>query len=150
MSADTAKAATEADTAVVHRSYPHESARLHVTGAATYIDDMREPAGTLHVACGLSPKARGRLLSLGLDEVRRATGVVAVLGAVDVPGSNDIAPHARDEPMFAAFPLSVGVANVMDQIDRISRPPAYVTERRSGAGFVELTNYLLAARCLGG
>ena len=52
----------------------------------------------------------------------------------------------NDEPMFAAFPLSVGVANVTDQIDRIARPPAYVTEQRSGAGFVELTNYLLAAR----
>ena len=52
----------------------------------------------------------------------------------------------NDEPMFAAFPLSVGVANVTELIDRIARPPAYVTATRSGAGFVELANYLLAAR----
>ena len=56
----------------------------------------------------------------------------------------------NDEPMFAAFPLSVGVANVLDLFDRIRRPPTYVTVRRSGAGFVELTNYLLAARSPGG
>ena len=52
----------------------------------------------------------------------------------------------NDEPMFAAFPLSVGVANVSEHLDRIRHRPAYVTPSRSGAGFVELTNYLLAAR----
>ena len=52
----------------------------------------------------------------------------------------------NDEPMFAAFPLSVGVANVIAHLDRIRRPPTYVTPSRSGAGFVELTKYLLAAR----
>lgn len=52
----------------------------------------------------------------------------------------------NDEPMFSAFPLSAGVANVIALIDRIRCPPAYVTERRSGAGLVELTNYLLVAR----
>ena len=34
-------------TAVVHKPLPHDSARLHVQGAATYIDDIGEPAGTL-------------------------------------------------------------------------------------------------------
>ena len=27
---------------------PHDSAELHVSGAATYTDDVREPAGCLH------------------------------------------------------------------------------------------------------
>ncbi len=52
----------------------------------------------------------------------------------------------NDEPMFAAFPISVGVANVTEHLSRIYHPPAFVTPSRSGAGFVELTNYLLAAR----
>ncbi len=52
----------------------------------------------------------------------------------------------NDEPMFAAFPLSVGVANVADYLDRIRDLPQFVTQGRSGNGFVELTNYLLAAR----
>src|SRR5204863_521189 len=35
---------------VVGRALPHESARLHVAGEATYVDDMPEVAGTLHAA----------------------------------------------------------------------------------------------------
>ena len=40
---------------------PHESAHLHVAGAAPYVDDLPELAGTLHAALGLSPVAHGRL-----------------------------------------------------------------------------------------
>ena len=36
----------------------HESAHLHVSGAATYIDDIPEHAGTLYAALILSPVAR--------------------------------------------------------------------------------------------
>ncbi len=43
---------------VVRKPIPHDSAPLQVQGAAAYIDDLREPAGLLHVALGLSPKAR--------------------------------------------------------------------------------------------
>lgn len=50
----------------------------------------------------------------------------------------------NDEPMFAAFPISVGVSNVVDQIDMIAHPPAYVASRRSGAGFIEFVDMLLA------
>jgi HAD superfamily hydrolase (TIGR01484 family) len=52
----------------------------------------------------------------------------------------------NDEPMFQAFPLSVGVANVREATGRIEHLPAFVTDERSGAGFIELANYLLAAR----
>jgi len=52
----------------------------------------------------------------------------------------------NDEPMFAAIPLSVGVANVVDFADRLKAKPAYVTPSRSGAGFAELADFLLAAR----
>ncbi len=88
-------------TAVVHKPLPHDSARLHVQGSATYVDDIREPAGTLHVAIGMADKAAGRLKSLDLAAVRAAPGVVAVLTAADIPGKNDIAPVFADEPLFA-------------------------------------------------
>ena len=52
----------------------------------------------------------------------------------------------NDEPLFAAFPLSVGVANVRDEAHRMRHLPAYVTEARSGAGFVELAAHLLRLR----
>src|SRR5579872_1399547 len=87
-------------TAVVHKPLPHDSARLHVQGAATYVDDIGEPAGTLHIAIGMADKACGRLKSLGLEAVRGAPGVVAVLTAGDIPGKNDIAPVFADEPLF--------------------------------------------------
>src|SRR5271170_5065989 len=88
-------------TAVVHKPLPHDSAVLHVQGAANYVDDIGEPAGTLHVAIGMADKACGKLKSLGLDAVRAAPGVIAVLTAADIPGKNDIAPVFADEPLFA-------------------------------------------------
>jgi HAD superfamily hydrolase (TIGR01484 family) len=49
----------------------------------------------------------------------------------------------NDAPMFAYFPNAVGVANVAPFLDRIATPPAYVTSREAGAGFVELVDFLL-------
>lgn len=56
----------------------------------------------------------------------------------------------NDEPMFAATPLSVGVANILDCAQRLRHLPAFVTRRRSGQGFVELAEHLLAGRRAGG
>jgi HAD superfamily hydrolase (TIGR01484 family) len=50
----------------------------------------------------------------------------------------------NDAPMFAYFPNSIGVANVVDFGERISPQPAYVTKKRCGAGFVEVADSLLA------
>ena len=80
----------------------HESATLHVTGAARYIDDIPLPAGTLHVALGLSPVAHGRLNGLDLSAVHSAPGVVAVLQASDIPGENNVGPILKDDPIFAS------------------------------------------------
>jgi xanthine dehydrogenase large subunit len=85
----------------VHQALAHDSAQRHVQGAAAYIDDLREPEGTLHIACGLSPKARGALTAMDLDAVRSHPGVVAVLTAADVPGVNDVSPSIGGDPMFA-------------------------------------------------
>ena len=50
----------------------------------------------------------------------------------------------NDAPMFDFFPHSVGVANVRAFLDRIDKPPAYITQAESGDGFAELANALLA------
>jgi hypothetical protein len=52
----------------------------------------------------------------------------------------------NDAPMFGYFPNSVGVANVLDFADRLESLPAWITRQRSGAGFVELCEAMLAAR----
>ncbi|NMG48382.1 xanthine dehydrogenase molybdopterin binding subunit [Azoarcus communis] len=79
----------------------HESAVLHVTGSASYIDDLPELRRTLHAAIGLATAAHARVLSINLDAVRAAPGVVAVLTADDIPGLNDFGPVVHDDPIFA-------------------------------------------------
>ncbi|MBL8319351.1 MAG: xanthine dehydrogenase molybdopterin binding subunit [Burkholderiaceae bacterium] len=86
---------------VVGTPAPHESAHLHVAGAATYIDDLPELAGTLHAALGLSPVAHGRLRGLALDRLRALPGVVDVFGADAIPGPNDCGPIVHDDPILA-------------------------------------------------
>src|SRR6478672_8073594 len=84
----------------VHKPLPHDSGAKHVQGSAEYIDDIPEPIGTLHIAVGGTPVARGTLRSLDLSEVRNAPGVVAVVTAADIPGKNDISPGSADEPVL--------------------------------------------------
>ena len=87
---------------LVGRALPHESALRHVTGTARYVDDLAEPAGTLHVAPGWCRSiARGRLLAMDLSAVAAHPGVVAVLTADDVPAVNDCSPSVGGDPVFA-------------------------------------------------
>jgi len=81
---------------------PHESAHLHVTGRATYVDDIAVPAGTLHAALGLSSVAHGRIRVLDLSAVRAAPGVRDVIVAADIPGINDCGPVKHDDPILCA------------------------------------------------
>ncbi|HEY3147146.1 MAG TPA: molybdopterin cofactor-binding domain-containing protein, partial [Dongiaceae bacterium] len=87
----------------VRNMVAHDSAAKHVAGTAIYVDDIPEPAGTLHAAPGLSARAHARIRSLDLAKVRTAPGVVLVLTAKDIPGTNDVSPiGAGDDPVFAA------------------------------------------------
>jgi xanthine dehydrogenase large subunit len=86
---------------VVRKPIAHDSAVRHVSGQAVYVDDMREPEGTLHLAPGGAPVARGHIRSLDLDAVRAASGVVAVLTAADIPGHNNVGAIVPDEPLLA-------------------------------------------------
>ena len=87
--------------AEVGQSRPHESALLHVLGEATYTDDIPEVQGTLHAALGLSSKAHANILSMNLDAVKNAPGVVAVFTAKDIPGTNDCGPIIHDDPILS-------------------------------------------------
>ncbi|MDD2859757.1 MAG: xanthine dehydrogenase molybdopterin binding subunit [Acidiphilium sp.] len=83
----------------------HESAHLHVAGAAPYTDDIPELAGTLHAALGLSPVAAGTLLGIDRDALCAMPGVVAVFTAADIPGANDCGPVFHDDPVLAESDL---------------------------------------------
>ncbi|MEO6217921.1 MAG: xanthine dehydrogenase molybdopterin binding subunit, partial [Sphingomonas sp.] len=85
----------------VNQPLRHDSAVEHVAGHARYVDDMPEAPGLLHLAFGLAADGHAQLLSLDLDAVRAAPGVVAVLTAADIPGVNDVSPVKGDDKLFA-------------------------------------------------
>ncbi|MCE5974445.1 xanthine dehydrogenase molybdopterin binding subunit [Sinirhodobacter sp. WL0062] len=82
-------------------SLPHDSARLHVTGQARYLDDIPTPEGTLHLAFGLSTEASATIDAIDLDAVRQSPGVLHVLLAADLPFANDASPAPLPEPVLA-------------------------------------------------
>ncbi|WBU58855.1 xanthine dehydrogenase molybdopterin binding subunit [Paracoccus albus] len=85
----------------VHQDLQHDSAVKQVSGRADYTDDIAEPRDTLHAYLGVADVAHGRIVTMDLEAVRNAPGVVDVLTAADIPGINDISPdHRDDEPVF--------------------------------------------------
>lgn len=53
---------------------------------------------------------------------------------------------ANDSPMFGAFPVSIGVANVADFLDRMPHAPRFITEGNGGHGFAEGVDHILGLR----
>ena len=94
-------AADETITGGVRTPLRHDSAHKHVAGTAQYVDDLPEPPGLLHVYIAMSERAHARIVSMDLAAVRAAPGVACVLTAADIPGTNDVAPVAGDDPLFA-------------------------------------------------
>ncbi|MEC7241603.1 MAG: HAD-IIB family hydrolase [Myxococcota bacterium] len=53
---------------------------------------------------------------------------------------------ANDEPLFATFGLSIGVANVAEFLPRMKTAPRFITEKNGGHGFAEGIARLLSLR----
>ena len=113
---------------VIGQPLAHDSAELHVAGAARYVDDLPEPSGTLYAALGMSTEAHARIVSLDLKDVSAAPGVVAVITACDIPGVNNIGPVVPDEPalatdlvQFAGQPIFAVAATSVEAARRAAR-----------------------------
>jgi xanthine dehydrogenase large subunit len=104
--------------ATVGDALAHDSAHLHVSGRATYADDVREPQGTLHAAIAYSPVAHGVLRSVDLAAVLASENVIAAFTAKDIPGQNLYGAITHDEPFLAA-----------DRVEFIGQPIAIVVAR---------------------
>ncbi len=84
------------------------------------------------------------------DKLTTSKAMMAELFGVDI--GRDAAAYVfsgdspNDEPMFGFFPNAVGVANVAEFAGRLAYQPRWITEARSGAGFVELARALIEAR----
>jgi len=92
----------------------HESAGLHVTGEAVYIDDIAPPSGLLAGRVHCSPHARARILRIDVGAARALPGVHAVICHRDIPGENQMGPVIRDEVCLAGDEVQcVGQAVVL-------------------------------------
>lgn len=87
-----------------------------------------------------------------LPQQSKAAGLLAVMQA-DFPGYTPqqtvtIGDSPNDETLFdtTVFPLSVGVANVLNYRDRLQHEPAYITAAAEGQGFCELAHWLMGAQ----
>jgi HAD superfamily hydrolase (TIGR01484 family) len=57
-----------------------------------------------------------------------------------------VGDSTNDQAMFAAFPLSVGVANLRRFSTQLRTWPAYIADGERGTGFAEVARAVLAAR----
>ena len=70
-----------------------------VTGKTRYVEDIVMP-GMLYAAVLRSPHHHARLLWLDIQTAEKATGVVRILTAADIPGENGLTGYSRDEPVL--------------------------------------------------
>lgn len=84
------------------------------------------------------------------DKLAGCRGLVGELWDASLDDQVDrwmyVGDSANDEPMFAHFPHSVGVANVRDFLDRMEAWPRYITRGSGGHGFAEVLERVLEAR----
>lgn len=111
----------------VGKSITHESAHLHVSGKANYVDDIPEVEGTLYAGLGLAEIAHGKIINMDLSAVWQAEGVVTVLTGTELL-HNNCGPVVADEPIIATDTVSffgqvifVVVAKTYQQAQQASR-----------------------------
>ncbi len=83
------------------KSLAHDSAALHVTGEATYVDDMPNVPQALHIAIGGASIAAGCITSIDLSAVLASEGVVDVLTHEHIPAEKDIGPVFPGDPLLS-------------------------------------------------
>ncbi len=84
---------------LVGQPVPRKEGRDKVTGQARYVDDLRFP-GMLHGATVRSACARGRLRGVSFGD-GIAWDEFTIVTAKDIPGKNDVALLAHDQPYLA-------------------------------------------------
>jgi HAD superfamily hydrolase (TIGR01484 family) len=150
-----------------------QSALLAVPGARMSTDSRYtevDLAIDIDEEVRLGPEAAARLEAFfarrGVNAVRSSVHVNAWIGPFDKAwmvrrfirsvwrrrlSSDDrryvyLGDSLNDAPLFAAFALSVGVANVRAVLGLLAHRPRFVTRAAEGAGFEELARAVLKAR----
>ncbi|XP_041638284.1 xanthine dehydrogenase/oxidase-like [Cheilinus undulatus] len=85
----------------VGRPMMHLSALKQATGEAVYCDDVPLYENELYLALVTSTKAHANILSIDTSAAQRMPGVIDVVVAEDIPGSNATGPIEYDETVLA-------------------------------------------------
>ncbi len=96
---------------------------------------------SIHVNCWMGNYSKLSTSLLALEEVLGFENNEKIQACAVFAGDSP-----NDETMFEHFELSVGVANIRSSIDLLNNPPTYITEKASGAGFVEMAERLLSVK----
>jgi HAD superfamily hydrolase (TIGR01484 family) len=135
-------AGRETDIAVDHSEFTQLSAEgIAQALALMQAAGMQATVSSIHINgwFGEHDKLSGaawmtqRLFSTPLDDAERSRWVY-------------VGDSTNDQRMFAAFGLSVGVANLRDFAQALHTWPAFITEGERGEGFAEVAQRLLWAR----
>ncbi len=129
------------DIAVDHSEFAHMSAeRIDAVVAIMRAEGMNATVSSIHINgwFGTHDKRSG------------AQWIVQRLLGRDVEAERDrwvyVGDSTNDQLMFAHYPLSVGVANLMRFAEQLTVWPAWITRSERGRGFAEVAERLLAAR----
>lgn len=78
-------------------SIEHDSIRFHVSGESVYIHDMKLSEDALVGHLVYSTKAHALIKSLNCFKAKAMKGVSCILTHLDIPGTNQMGPVAKDE-----------------------------------------------------
>ncbi len=141
-------------------------ARLSSDSAYTEVDLAIDYAEDASLGPSAADALEKFLIKRGVTAVRSSVHVNCWLGRFDklsavrrfaeLEWKKTVRPDERrfayvgdsfnDAPMFGAFPLSIGVANVRDVLEQLDAKPRFVTRAREGKGFGEVADAIMRAR----
>jgi HAD superfamily hydrolase (TIGR01484 family) len=122
----------------------HSETRPHLSHAET-----QRVVEILGQEEGVTPRLSSTHVNYLFGDHTKATGIGALIEHLGKRRSIDssqicfIGDSLNDEPVFAALPHTVGVANISAVWEQLSSRPKQVTKSHSGKGFEELAYCLL-------
>jgi HAD superfamily hydrolase (TIGR01484 family) len=129
------------DIAIDHSEFVHlDSAAIERVAALMRAEGMTATVSSIHINGWFGEH----------DKVSGARWMVHRLFARELDAERErwvyVGDSTNDQAMFDFFPLSVGVANLLDFAPRLHTWPAYLTDGARGAGFAEVAKRVIAAR----
>ena len=134
-------AGRECDIAIDHSEFAHlDDAAIARVVAVMRAEGLNATVSSIHVNGWIGEHTK---LTAAHWMVRRLFGRAL---ADEIDRWVYVGDSTNDQAMFAAFPLSVGVANLRRFADRLDVWPAYLADGERGAGFAEVARAVLGGR----